>query len=62
MHNELEKVKKFHIKQHLYLALFGNYNMNIEDNKVMLRAVERYIHATKLFFFKLHFDPLLEAY
>ena len=27
----------------------GNYNLNMKNNIVLLRAVQRYIHATKRF-------------
>ena len=31
------------------MILFGNFNLNMENNIVLFRAVQRYIHATKRF-------------
>ena len=31
------------------MILYGNFNLNMENNIVLFRAVQRYIHATKRF-------------
>ena len=51
--NERQEVSPFpagYHKAHINrLYLCGNFNLNMENNIVLFRAVHRYIHATKRF-------------